>query len=487
MSNQNTQFEGVLNQTLIQIVGRVIGFALGLLTIATITRILSVEDFGRYITAWSLIQLFGWLTDGGLNLVFTQEISKWSKDERDNIARKLIPATIGFRLVINLIALFLIMAIVNLTPFDDQTKNLTYIFILFFFLSNLSTTFQGWWQQKLSTTPLIVIDLISKFTTWFFIVIVGYFKLGLTAVVLTNVLGAAIGLLAAGIYLKSYIFSSTWLDLSIWKQLWIKTWPLGLMMFFTVIYFKGDTLFITWLRGNIEAGWYGVAYKVLEVLVVFPGIFAGLILPILAETWHQNIKNRFIEILDQTSDLIIAVIFPMIFLVWMFGDKIILLIGGNNYTPSIPILSVLIVAVGIIFMAQLWQFGIIAMGDQKKIVPAFAFASGLSLIFYYFGVKFFGGLGAALVTVLIEGGICLVYFVYLKRKVNLTFWSRKRLNLISLAVILALAIWSLKFFGPWYFWVVTYLLVYIYLIWGWVLPKNLILFNFKQFFLNRIK
>src|SRR3989344_4741679 len=71
----------IFYNTLLQSVGKAISVAIGLITIAFLTRFLGDEGFGEYTTVISFMGFFGILADLGLYLVTTKEISKEGADE----------------------------------------------------------------------------------------------------------------------------------------------------------------------------------------------------------------------------------------------------------------------------------------------------------------------------------------------------------------------------------------------------------------------
>jgi O-antigen/teichoic acid export membrane protein len=63
----------------------------------------------------------------------------------------------------------------------------------------------------------------------------------------------------------------------------------------------------------------------------------------------------------------------------------------------------------IIFVAQIWQFAIIAIGKQKKLLLFFLGMALLAPVLYFFSITRYGYIGAAWVTVLVELIMTIVY------------------------------------------------------------------------------
>src|SRR3989338_1779513 len=83
----------IAHNTIIQIIGKIISVALGLLALGMMTRYLGQEQFGWYITVISFLTFAGILTDFGLIPVSAQMLSE-PKHDKTKLFRNLI----GFRL-----------------------------------------------------------------------------------------------------------------------------------------------------------------------------------------------------------------------------------------------------------------------------------------------------------------------------------------------------------------------------------------------------
>ena len=66
----------VAANTAVQVAGKGVTLAIGLASIAIVTRYLGPDDYGRYTLALTYIQLFGVLADVGLFTIVVREISR---------------------------------------------------------------------------------------------------------------------------------------------------------------------------------------------------------------------------------------------------------------------------------------------------------------------------------------------------------------------------------------------------------------------------
>ena len=88
--------------------------------------------------------------------------------------------------------------------------------------------------------------------------------------------------------------------------------PIAISILFNLIYFKLDTLILQHYHGDAATGIYGAPYKVLEVLTSIPAMFAGLLTPILSQSFASGDRVRFQMILQRGTDVMAMIAVPMI-------------------------------------------------------------------------------------------------------------------------------------------------------------------------------
>ena len=69
---------------------------------------------------------------------------------------------------------------------------------------------------------------------------------------------------------------------------------MGIAAILVMIYFKLDTVMLSFMKDQIDVGIYGLAYKILENLIFFPAMFVGLIMPLLSKHAFSN-RSKFLH------------------------------------------------------------------------------------------------------------------------------------------------------------------------------------------------
>ncbi|MBI4779592.1 polysaccharide biosynthesis C-terminal domain-containing protein, partial [Candidatus Falkowbacteria bacterium] len=209
------------------------------------------------------------------------------------------------------------------------------------------------------------------------------------------------------------------------------SWPLGLTIFFNLIYLRADIFILSLLKSQADVGIYGATYKIIDVLTTLPFMFAGLILPILTAEWASQNFQKFNRVLQKSFDIMIIIAVPLIIGAQLTARPLMALIAGENFAQSGHLLKILILAIGFIFIGCLLAHAVIAIDKQKNIIGAYVFTAITSLAGYLIFIPRFSYYGAAWVTVYSEFAIALFSF-YIVIK-----YSRFRPNLAILAKSLA--------------------------------------------------
>lgn len=203
-------------------------------------------------------------------------------------------------------------------------------------------------------------------------------------------------------------------DLSLWKKIIARSWPLAITIVLNLIYLRADTLILSLFRGSDIVGLYGAAYKILDVLTTIPFMFAGLILPILTAAWVENDQTYFKKILQNSFDTLALIALPLVVGAQFLGKTIMIFVAGPDFALSGDILKILIFAIAAIFLGTIFSHAVIAIDKQKKMIGFYVFTSVTALTAYLFLIPRYSYIGAATVTIYSEVMIALfsAYCIY---------------------------------------------------------------------------
>jgi len=441
----------VAYNTLIQIIGKIVSTILGLIAIAIMARYLREAGFGQYTTIITFLSFFGIMADFGLTLITSRMISQPQADQAT-----LLNNLFSLRLISAVIFLGLTPLIVFFFPYEPIIKIGVAITSLSFFFIALNQILVGFFQKNLTMTVVSAAEVISRTILLGGIILTAWLNLGLLTIMVATVLSSAVSFIMHYWFARRFIKIKWQIDLTVWREIIKKSWPLGLTIAFNLIYLRADILILSLLKSQNEVGLYGAAYKIIDVLTSLPFMFAGLILPILSLAYASSDTKQFNKVLQKSLDVMFLLAIPLIIGAELVAKPLIIMVAGNNFAAAGGILKILILAVGFIFIGCLLAHAVIALDKQKKVIGAYLFTALTALAGYLIFIPSYSYYGAAWVTVYSELAIAVfsLYIVmrYSQFKLNLhilfksilasgvmAFFTYLSLNRLNLLLIIPLA------------------------------------------------
>jgi O-antigen/teichoic acid export membrane protein len=417
----------------IQILSKIISTAIALIAAALMTRYLGTSGFGEYITIITFISIFAIVADLGLTLVTVQMISLPGVSEK-----KILDNLFALRLLSAIVFLSLGPALVWLFPYDYSIKMGVLILSLSFLFIALNQILIGLFQKRLRMDKAAISEVGGRLILILGVWLAVRYNLGLNGILWTTVVANFINFLLHFTFSRRFIKISLRFDLNIWKEIAIKSWPLAIIIVFNLIYLKADILILSLVKPQAHVGIYGAAYKVIDVLVTVPFMFAGLILPFFTKTWALKKEFQFKKLIQKGYDFMILLAIPVLIATQFLAPEIIHLVGGSDFKESAEVLKILILAGALIFIGTLFSHAIIAIDKQKKLIPIYVFTSITSVVGYILFIPKYSYMGAAWMTVYSEAVIAIMAIFYVHKFIK--FLPKHKVffkSLLSSAVMLA--------------------------------------------------
>ncbi len=389
----------IAHNTLVQMVGKIISTALGLFSLALITRYLGQEGFGDYTTIITYLTIFAVVADFGLTLVTVQMISPIKDREEES---RILGNLFGFRIVSVLVFIALAPLVLMVMPYSQAVKLGVLIAAPYFIFPALIQVIIGLLQKKLSMDRAALAEVLSRIVLVLAVVAAWKYNWGLNGILIATVAsGAASFILHYYLARKFTSLKPRW-EKAVWREIVIRSWPLAVTVVLNLIYLRADIIFLSLFKSSAEVGLYGAAYKVVDVLTTLPFMFAGLILPILTTSWMEGRKEYFGKVMQKSFDFMAIIAIPLIVGGQLLSKPVMVAVAGSDFQESGPVLGLLIIAVAAIFLGTMFSHAVIALDKQKKLIGFYAFTSFSSLAAYYFLVPRFSYFGAAAVTIYSE-------------------------------------------------------------------------------------
>lgn len=402
-------FAKVAYNTIAQIISKVIATALGLFSIALITRYLGQTGFGQYTTVLTFLSFFAVLADLGLTLVTVQMISCESAN-KNKILNNLFTAR--FFSIILFLALAPIVLI--FTPYDAIVKIGIIIAALSFFFPALNQILIGLFQKELRMDKASIAEVLGRVFLLFGYLLAVKLNWGLWGILGVNVFASFINFAVLFYYSRDYVRIKFEFDKDVWREIFTRSWPLAITIAFNLIYLRADILILSLINTQAEVGIYGAAYRVVDVLVTVPFMFAGIVLPILTFNWLKKNKEAFKIGFQKSFDFMVMLAIPFVVGAQFLAEPVMRLVAGEDFSVSGSVLKILALATGFIYFGVIFSHAIIALEKQKSVIGAYVFVSLSALVAYLIFIPKYSYIGAAWVTVYSEIAIMLfmIYYVW---------------------------------------------------------------------------
>lgn len=394
--NKTTLTHRIATHTSIQLIGRIISYAISLFIIILITRYLGTEGFGDYTTITVFVASIAVLAEFGINQSIIKEYFSSEKKER-TFAN-------GFALrVFFSLGLFVLGALASyLFPYSPVVRNGIWIMAFATFFSSTSYIFTNVFQIFLKMHYSAIAEVLGKALILILNILIIRLDLGLYFLIISIVFGNILTFFLAYFWAKKLIKIRLKFDFGVWRRIFIKSIAIGISVILTVIILRIDIIILSVLKTNWEVGIYGASYKVLEIVRALPAVFCGLLFPILANYYANKKRKTFNITIQKGYDVLFVTGIWISTILLALSGSIILAIAGNEFTDSIPALQVLSFSALLIFLAQLFGTVIVAGDKQKTIIIPYVLVIAFNIALNLYLIPKFSFMGAAYATLITQ-------------------------------------------------------------------------------------
>ncbi|WP_234119288.1 flippase [Clostridium hydrogenum] len=176
-----------------------------------------------------------------------------------------------------------------------------------------------------------------------------------------------------------------------------------------------DKIIIEFTRGNTEAGIYSSAYYIINFLMNVETMIFTVVFPLFINYYNNNDKKSLYKIVDKTTKIIVAVVMPLVLGGFILSKDIMIIFFGKSYAEAYAPFSILLIYILILFIREVYGYGLNAWNMEKKYLKAVTFSSFFNLIMNLILTPVYGMNVAAFITVISE-----VINLYLMRKYSLS-------------------------------------------------------------------
>ena len=381
------------------------------LLVVAIARYLGDIGLGAFAFAFAFTDLLLNLADLGMPMYIAREIAKNKQS-----ASAYLSNVLGLRLLIFPLMLIAGLAFAFLTGARTQE---TWLVIMLATagtgLSFLTDPFRMVFlahERGAYYSTLIIFERLMFTAAGLVLLLKGY---GLVPVLVTFVIAQFVSLLTT-----SYVVRKKFADFSIkFDRKFIFTTvknslPFGISNFLRMIYQRLDTLMISAFAGFAATGWYGAAYRITESLRFIPLVVVNAVFPAMSRL-HTQSKDYVKALYEKTFYYMLIAALPMAVGLNMVASRVILFFYGQQFSPSIIALQLLVVAEALLFLHYIMGFLLNAIDKQHLFTIVTAIYAAANVVLNLIFIPKYSYVGAGTVAVITQA-IAVVTLYYLCTK-----------------------------------------------------------------------
>ncbi len=410
---------------------------LSLFLVRLITGYLGQEGFGKYATVLAFFAFFSAIGDLGLGAVTAREIAKKGADEA-----RILGNIVALRLISSAILITLAPLMVLFVDYPAEVKWGIIVVACASLFSSLSVVMNGVFQKRIAMDRVAMVEFIGKLLQVGLIVAIVHWNLGFLPLIFSVLVALLFNIATVFFISRRLIRFSLQFDVAFWKGFLRESLPLGATAVITFAYFKTDTILLSWLQSSAEVGIYSVAYKIIENLIFFPTMLAGLILPLLSRYFKVD-RKKFLDIAQHTFKVFLVVVTPIVLGSVFLAADIVSIIGGDQFLAAAPVLRILAISLGCIFFGTYFNMILLVGHLQKKLMQGLMFVAVLNIGLNVFMISHYSYMGAAWAAAITEAVVVALTSTLAHRYLHFRPHLKGLERVVFSAAGMALALWLL--------------------------------------------
>ena len=362
-----------------------------------LARVLGDSGLGKYSFIFSFVGIFTLASDLGIVPLIIREIAK---DEKK--LQRYFYNSLTLRIFSSIFAL--VLAIIVLVFFERSSEIMLSVFLvslamLFYNLSEICFAIFSAFQKMEYPSVMLILERIITVSMGIYALSAGY---GIVAIALIYFISYLIIFIISLFLVGSKIIKVRfWMNLDDAKSILKESFPFWLTTIFYTIYFKVNTVMLTFMKGYQQAGWYSAAYSLLESLIFIPVSAGRALFPVMSK-FHGVNKPALLLLLRKSIYYLCVLGIAISIGVTLLSDRIIYLIYLDKFQNSVFALQILIWGVMLIFASTIAGNFLNAINKQKVFSMITLVAALVNVVANLILIPLYGYIGAAFGTVITE-------------------------------------------------------------------------------------
>jgi O-antigen/teichoic acid export membrane protein len=397
--------------SIVQIGGSALAAAISFFTFIAMTRGLGPDAYGNYVAATSFLFLPIVLSDLGLATTVLRDISAKPEDT-EAVMRRSLPLRAG----ISAFAVGVMVVLGLVIPFNEQTQVAVLIWSVGAWATLMNVALLPVLQAQLRMHWAVAANVTGRAVALGLTLGALAADLGFAGVVWAQVIGVVVTFLVDLVVVGRLVPLRPIVDVPYWRSLVRGSIVIGLAIGLGQIFFRIDAVILALVRPAEEVGFYGAAYKFLELADLIVAAIALSVFPTLTHYFATG-NPGFRPLVQRTFDVLLAVATAVSLVFLLFPEELVLLTSGAEFEPGADALRILAPYPLLFFVnALLWRV-MIAAGHDRALLAIAASVLTLNVVLNVALLPTYGFRAAAVNVVVTEVfSIALSAFVLRRRE-----------------------------------------------------------------------
>lgn len=384
-------------------------YILPLITLPYLVRVLGIEYFGLLAFAIATITYFNIITDYGFSLTATRDISIHRNDKEKVV--EIFSSVMTIKVILMFLSFFILCIFVF--SFEKLSKDYL-VYLLTFGTVVGQVLFPVWFFQGMERMKYITyLNIFAKsiFTVAIFIFVQEQSDFWIVPLL------TSIGFIVAGIWSLYLVKKEFQVSFSFQKVETIKIylldgWDIFIQKIYVSLYTTTNIVVLGYFTNNTVVGYYAIAEKIIDIFRQFFTIISQVFFPYFVKKFKENNANAF-KMLFKTSSYMLILSLCSLFFITFLGEYVIQFISGKFISESLMILNILTIGVIIIPFFSLYTAALVSIGYSKDLNKIARNSAVISIPMSVILINYFGAIGLACLTVILQYYIVSHYFYIL--------------------------------------------------------------------------
>lgn len=404
-------------------------YLMGFLTFPYISRVLGVDGIGLVSFVDNTINYFLLFATMGVGTLGVREIAavRENRDQCNSVFSNILGMNVGF----TFLTLLVFFVCIFLIPSFRQYENLFYIGSakILFTAFLVEWFFTGIENFRYITLRSLFVKLLYIIAVFVLIHSKEDYQLYFVLTVVVVVINAVVNM----IYVRKFVKIRIVELLS--KRYVKQNLSLGIYALMTSMYLTFNVMFLGFVGGNVEVGYYTTAFKLYSVILAGFTAFTNVMLPRMSFLVANGEKDRFQFLINKSFNLMSLFSIPLILCSMALAPQIIYVLSGTGYEGAILPMRIIMPAALFVGIAQVLAIQVLTpMKRDKILLLASVLGALISLLINIIVVPLLHSVGSAIVLLVAECTVTSIYVVFVIRRKYVRF----RLKVLAESLFCAL-------------------------------------------------